>query len=44
MTQDYYGTMRVTAYHETKNGIDGYGIINERGNYHWLRKRVPVCD
>ena len=27
MTQDYYGTMRVTAYHETKNGIDGYGNI-----------------
>ena len=39
MIQDYYGTMRVTAYHETKNGIDGYGITNERGNYHWLRKR-----
>lgn len=40
MTQDYYGTKRITAYPKEQDGKPGYGVIYEHGYQSWSPKDV----
>lgn len=40
MTQDYYGTKRITASPEQKDGVDGYAVKYNDGYTSWSPKDV----
>jgi hypothetical protein len=40
MTQDYYGTKRITAWRETRDGRDGYGVKYADGYTSWSPKET----
>ena len=40
MTQDYYGTKRITAWHSDKEGRQGYAVKYEDGYISWSPKET----
>lgn len=40
MTQDYYGTKRITAWHEARDGKEGYAVKYSDGYTSWSPKEV----